>query len=63
MLDPDDVPDGFPVRPIDPDDPTAGDVMTCGSCGLSWDDSISTAWTPVPSARCPFEYFHECPEC
>ena len=32
---------------------------TCGTCGLSWDDSIVTSYTPAPSARCPFEYFHE----
>ncbi len=31
---------------------------TCGHCGLSWDDGKSTAWTPAPSARCPFESFH-----
>ena len=32
---------------------------TDGSCGLSWDDSISTSMTPAPAARCPFEQFHE----
>lgn len=32
---------------------------TCGSCGRSWDDSVSTCCTPVPSGRCPFEYDHE----
>lgn len=32
---------------------------TCGGCGRSWDDSVSTALTPTPSARCPFEYEHE----
>lgn len=32
--------------------------MTCGTCGLSWDDAVATDWTPVPSGRCPFEYFH-----
>ena len=37
-----------------PPDPT-----TCGACGLTWDDAIVTSWTPAPSARCPFEYFHE----
>jgi hypothetical protein len=26
---------------------------------LSWDDSIPTSYTPAPSGRCPFEYFHE----
>lgn len=34
------------------------DIATCGSCGLSWDDSIPTSWTPAPSGRCPFEYQH-----
>lgn len=34
------------------------DVVTCGACGRSWDDAVSTAWTPAPSARCPFEYDH-----
>jgi len=37
----------------------AVDIATDGACGLSWDDSISTAWTPAPAARCPFEYFHQ----
>lgn len=35
------------------------DVATCGTCGRSWDDSISTSTTPVPSGRCPFEYEHD----
>lgn len=34
------------------------EVVTCGACGRSWDDSVSTAWTPVPAGRCPFEYEH-----
>jgi hypothetical protein len=34
------------------------DIATCGSCGRSWDDGQSTALTPAPSARCPFEYEH-----
>lgn len=34
------------------------DKTTCGTCGLSWDDSIVTGMTPVPSGRCPFEHFH-----
>ncbi len=34
-------------------------IYTDGNCGLSWDDSIITGMTPAPSARCPFEYFHE----
>jgi hypothetical protein len=34
------------------------EIMTCGTCGKSWDDSVSTAVTPVPAGRCPFEYDH-----
>jgi hypothetical protein len=30
-------------------------IVTCGNCGRSWDDTISTEWTPAPSGRCPFE--------
>jgi hypothetical protein len=52
------IPADFPVQPIDPNDPAAKDPATCGECGLTWDDGISTEWTPTPSARCPFEYFH-----
>lgn len=40
------------------DHPNA-DVVTCGGCYRSWDDSVSTAVTPTPSARCPFEYDHD----
>ncbi|WP_280426781.1 hypothetical protein [Nocardia carnea] len=39
-------------------DPSA-DIATCGACGRSWDDSVVTAWTPTPDARCPFEYEHD----
>jgi hypothetical protein len=52
------IPADFEVQPIDPDDPTAIDPATCGTCGLTWDDGVSTSWTPAPSGRCPFEYFH-----
>lgn len=31
----------------------------CGSCHLSWNDSVSTSVTPTPSARCPFEEYHD----
>lgn len=34
-------------------------LMGCGTCERSWDDSHVTGVTPVPSARCPFEYDHE----
>jgi len=54
------VPAEFTVRPwIGPADRAPADVATCGTCGLSWDDSIGTEWTPAPSGRCPFESLHE----
>lgn len=72
-LEMDDIPADFPVVPIAaPANPgRAYAVATCGECGLSWDDTIPTAYTPAPSGRCPFEAFHEmdepdyviCPEC
>lgn len=37
------------------------DLATCGTCHRTWDDAVVTAWTPVPSARCPFEYDHDEP--
>jgi hypothetical protein len=33
-------------------------VAECGACHFKWDDTISTAWTPAPSGRCPNEYNH-----
>lgn len=57
-LHPSDVPSDHPVRPVNPDT-YQGDCTTCGTCGLSWDDSIVTSMTPAPSARCPFELFHK----
>lgn len=51
------VPDDFPVKVLTDGQP-AKDRATCGICGRSWDDGIATAWTPAPSGRCPFEYFH-----
>lgn len=56
-LEPEDIPEDHPVRPLD-DTANAADPATCGTCGLSWDDGISTSMTPTPGARCPFEYFH-----
>lgn len=52
------VPKDFAVQPLKPGEP-AKDAVTCGVCGLTWDDGVSTGWTPTPSGRCPFEYFHE----
>lgn len=34
-------------------------VVTCGTCGRSWNDADISAVTPAPSGRCPFEYDHE----
>lgn len=51
------VPADHPVKVLGPDD-DATDRVTCGSCGRSWDDAITTGWTPAPSGRCPFEYWH-----
>lgn len=53
------VPADFPVRPLTTEQLlTAVDPVTCFECERVWDDAIGTEWTPVPSARCPFEYFH-----
>lgn len=58
------VPKEFPVRPLRNGSAkhkaaeAAGTLYTCGACGRAWDDGIVTSWTPTPSARCPFEYFH-----
>jgi len=51
------IPADYPVQPLD-EDQEAGDRATCGTCGLSWDDAVITGMTPAPSARCPFEAFH-----
>lgn len=52
------VPEDYAVQPLSPDQP-AKDRVTCGVCGLSWDDGIATSMTPTPSGRCPFEAFHK----
>ena len=54
------VPGDFPVKVLRTvkQRAKAKDVATCGTCGRSWDDGKSTGWTPTPSGRCPFEYFH-----
>lgn len=51
------IPPDFPVKVLGTDE-QAKDKMTCGVCGRSWDDAIPTSWTPTPSGRCPFEYYH-----
>lgn len=55
-----DIPKDFEVQPLTPEEAKqAKDPATCGTCGLTWDDGKSTTWTPTPSGRCPFEYFHK----
>lgn len=51
------IPKDYEVQPLKPSQ-EAKDKMTCGTCGLSWDDGKVTSMTPTPAARCPFEYFH-----
>ena len=74
MLDPDDaedwqphhtyappdaaVPPSWPVQPLHPD-ADGPNVAACGACGRKWDDAAVTSITPAPSARCPFEPFHD----
>lgn len=55
---PQEVPADFAVHVLAPGE-AATDRVTCGQCGRSWDDAIGTSWTPAPSGRCPFEYFHD----
>lgn len=50
------IPKNYPVQPKDPSE--CKEPVTCGTCGLTWDDAIVTSMTPAPAARCPFEYFH-----
>jgi len=56
------VPADFPVREIcrssNAERDAAISLVTCGTCGRSWDDAVITAYTPTPSARCPFEAYH-----
>ena len=54
------VPEDFPVKVLTTFEEKKGakDLATCGTCGRSWDDGISTSMTPAPSGRCPFEPFH-----
>jgi hypothetical protein len=51
------IPRSWPVQPLRPGQ-VARDPVTCGTCGLSWDDAKTTSMTPAPSGRCPFESFH-----
>jgi len=51
------IPADFEIQPLKPGE-KAQDPVTCGACGRTWDDAIPTSWTPAPSGRCPFEYFH-----
>jgi hypothetical protein len=54
------VPKDFEVKPLRTEKQRREAVALCHclSCGRWWDDAVSTSWTPTPSGRCPFEYFH-----
>ena len=53
-----DIPKDCEVQPLRPGQ-KAKEPATCGTCGLTWDDGKITGMTPAPSARCPFEAFHD----
>ena len=56
------IPADYEVQPLDADGVAGAiDPATCGTCGRTWDDGVSTGITPAPSARCPFEPFHDEP--
>lgn len=55
------IPKTHPVQPLKPGQ-QAKQWAQCGTCHLTWDDGISTSMTPVPSGRCPFEYYHVTPK-
>jgi hypothetical protein len=46
------------VKYVAPSKPAPDTFTRCGHCRRAWDDSKSTALTPAPSGRCPFEYWH-----
>lgn len=58
------VPKDHPVRPLRPgskrwkDADDRLELAYCGTCRRYWDDGKVTGMTPVPSGRCPFEYYH-----
>lgn len=47
------------VRYVAPWKPAPESFVRCGACGRAWDDDKPTGWTPAPSGRCPFEYWHK----
>lgn len=56
------IPADWPVQPIEGDAVHDAAAPTyCCTCFLFWDDAIVTSMTPAPSARCPFENFHDDP--
>jgi hypothetical protein len=52
------IPEDFPVKVLKFGGEAVAHATQCGTCHRFWDDSVSTSMTPVPSGRCPFEYFH-----
>jgi hypothetical protein len=55
------IPKDYPIQPLTTVRARnkARSLTQCGTCLLYWDDAVSTSMTPAPSARCPFEYFHD----
>lgn len=58
------VPRDHPVKPLRRgskawrDAEQRRELAQCGTCERYWDDGMVTGMTPVPSGRCPFEYYH-----
>lgn len=46
------------VRYVAPHRPAPATFARCLTCFRAWNDDKPTAWTPTPSGRCPFEYWH-----
>jgi hypothetical protein len=58
------VPKDHPVQPLRKGSKALAEAIAdgkaafCGTCERWWDDDKPTGMTPVPSGRCPFEYYH-----
>lgn len=46
------------VKYVAPHGKAPPSFVRCGHCHRAWDDTRASKWTPAPSARCPFEYWH-----
>lgn len=43
----------------DDDGNVVEDLVTCGTCGRTWNDALISERTPAPSGRCPYERMHD----